>query len=80
MIGASRGRYHGYVTIKLLVLLILVVMAGLFAAMTAAVGAPLMKMVRSGKAVPVSQGLVLGISLIAALGIVIAIAVVVARL
>lgn len=66
--------------INLIVIAILVVVAALFAYMAAALGQPLLKLVRSGGALSVGRGVLLGVTLVAELAVIIALAVVVARL
>jgi hypothetical protein len=68
------------VTIDLLVMLIVLLVAAGFAAMTVALWTPLVKMVRSGSALRLSQGLLLGLTLVAGVAIMIAIAVVLSRM
>ena len=63
---------HGFVTS------IVVASAILLVAMTAALGPPVLKMVRSGQGLGVGRGLLLAVVLLGELGIVIALAVVVA--
>lgn len=66
--------------IKLIVVAIMVVVAVLLAYMVAAVFPPLLKLVRSGGAPALGRGTLLGVVLVAELGVVIALTVVVARL
>lgn len=82
----SRGagcRYAVAVPVNLLNLfvIVMVVAAGvLLGVMTGALGTPMLKMVRSGQGVRVSQGLLLAVVLLAELAIVIWLVVVVSRL
>ena len=82
----SRGagcRYAVAVPVNLLNLfvIVMVVAAGvLLGVMTGALGQPVLKMVRSGQALRVSQGLLIAVVLLAELAIVIALVVVVSRL
>ena len=66
--------------INLIVIALVVVVAALFAYMVAVLGQPLFKLVRSGGALAVGRGVLLGVVLLAELAVVIALAVVVARL
>ena len=66
--------------INLIVIALMVVVAGLLAYMVAVLGQPLFKLVRSGGALAVGRGVLLGVVLLAELAVVIALAVVVARL
>ena len=66
--------------INLIVIALVVVVAGLLAYMVAVLGQPLFKLVRSGGALAVGRGVLLGVVLLAELAVVIALAVVVARL
>ena len=66
--------------INLIVIALMVVVAGLLAYMVAVLGQPLFKLVRSGGALAVSRGVLLGVVLVAELAVVIALTVVVARL
>jgi len=68
------------VAINVLVLAIVAASAVLLGATTTALGPPVLKMMRSGQALRVSQGLLLAMVMLAELAIVIALAVVVARL
>lgn len=82
----SRGagcRYAAAVPVNLLNLfvIVMVVAAGvLLGVMSGALGQPVLKMVRSGQALRVSQGLLIAVVLLAELAIVIALVVVVSRL
>ena len=76
-------RYAVAVPVNLLNLfvIVMVVAAGvLLGVMTGALGTPMLKMVRSGQGVRVSQGLLLAVVLLAELAIVIWLVVVVSRL
>ena len=76
-------RYAAAVPVNLLNLfvIVMVVAAGvLLGVMTGALGTPMLKMVRSGQGVRVSQGLLLAVVLLAELAIVIWLVVVVSRL
>ena len=66
--------------INLIVIAIMVVVAALLAYMVAALFPPLLKLVRSGGALALGRGALLGVVLLAELGVVIALTVVVARL
>ena len=66
--------------INLVVIAILVVVAALFAYMAGALGQPLLKLVRSGGALSVGRGVLLGVMLLAELAVVITLVVVVTRL
>ena len=66
--------------INLIVIALMVVVAGLLAYMVAVLGQPLFKLVRSGGALAVGRGVLLGVVLLAELAVVITLAVVVARL
>ena len=66
--------------INLIVIAILVVVAALFAYMSVVLGQPLLKLVRSGGALSVGRGVLLGVMLIAELAVVITLVVVVTRL
>ncbi len=66
--------------INLIVIALMVVVAGLLAYMVAVLGQPLFKLVRSGGALAVGRGVLLGVVLLAELAVVIALAVVVTRL
>jgi hypothetical protein len=66
--------------INLIVIALMVVVAGLLAYLVAVLGQPLFKLVRSGGALAVGRGVLLGVVLLAELAVVIALAVVVARL
>ena len=66
--------------INLIVIALMVVVAGLLAYMVAVLGQPLFKLVRSGGALAVGRGVLLGVVLLAELAAVIALAAVVARL
>ena len=64
----------------MIVFVIVLASAVLLGAMTTALGPPMLKMVRSGQRLRVSQGLVLAVVLLAELAALIALAVVVTRL
>jgi hypothetical protein len=66
--------------INLIAIAILIVVAALLAYMLAVLGQPLLKLTRSGGALAVGRGVLLGVVLLAEFAAVIAIAVVVARL
>ena len=66
--------------INLIVIAIMVVVAALLAYMVVALFPPLLKLVRSGGAQALGRGTLLGVVLVAELGVVIALTVVVARL
>ena len=66
--------------INLIVIALMVVVAGLLAYLVAVLGQPLFKLVRSGGALAVGRGVLLGVVLLAELAVVITLAVVVARL
>ena len=66
--------------ITLIVFAIVVVAAALLAYMVAVLGQPLFKLVRSGSALAIGRGVLLGVVLLAELAAVIALAAVVARL
>ena len=66
--------------VNVIVFAIVVASAVMLGAMTMALGAPVLKMVRSGEGRRVSQGLLLAAVLLAELAAVIALAVVVTRL
>ena len=66
--------------VNVIVFAIVVASAVSLGAMTTALAPPLLKMVRSGQGLQVSQGLLLAVVLLAELAVVIALAVVVARL
>ena len=66
--------------INLIVIALMVVVAGLLAYLVAVLGQPLFKLVRSGGALAVGRGVLLGVVLLAELAVVIALAVVVTRL
>ena len=66
--------------INLIVIVLVVVVAALFAYMLTALFPPLLKLVRSGGALAVGRGALLGIVLLAELAAVIALVVVVAQL
>ena len=67
-------------SINLIVIAILVVVAALFAYMAAVLAQPLLKLMRSGGALALGRGALLGVVLLAELAVVITLAVVVARL
>ena len=66
--------------INVIAIAILIVVAALLAYMLAVMGQPLRKLTRSGGALALGRGVLLGVLLIAELAVVIALAVVVARL
>ena len=66
--------------INLIAIAILIVVAALLAYMLAVLGQPLLKLTRSGGALAVGRGVLLGVVLLAEFAAVIAITVVVARL
>ena len=66
--------------INLIAIAILIVVAALLAYMVAVLGQPLLKLTRSGGALAVGRGVLLGVVLLAEFAAVIAITVVVARL
>lgn len=83
MSPGAAWRYAVAVPVNLLNLfvIVMVVAAGvLLGVMTGALGTPMLKMVRSGQGVRVSQGLLLAVVLLAELAVVIWLVVVVSRL
>lgn len=69
-----------HMPINVTVIAILVVVAALLAYMVAVLGQPLLKLTRSGGALAAGRGVLLGVLLVAELAVIIALAVVVARL
>ena len=66
--------------VNLFVIALVVAIGALLGVMTGALAPPMLKMVRSGQGVRVSQGLLLGVVLLAEFAVVVWLAVVVSRL